>query len=172
VTRSVVFGLPVVLLSLGVGLICWRFQTDMAATRLGVSQGSTVIETPCGAIEYQETGTGLPLLASASEQARVASKLDHILPVSACAAGLRNDTATSKSLNPAALGKIPAPTLIISARDDLYGTYASAEYTASQIAGARFLGFDTGGHTWVGHNEEVMAAILALRSPQKGLSAP
>jgi pimeloyl-ACP methyl ester carboxylesterase len=325
VTRGLVFGVLAILLATGAGLVWWRFETDITAARLRVSQGSTLIDTPCGAIEYQEAGAGLPLLAihgsgggfdqgmafagplatqgirviamsrfgylrsplpadaspaaqadalvclmdalnipsaavmggsagaqsavqmairhpdrvsalillvplvwkpptaaasappmapwveatmmavigsdflfwsalhiaraqmmatvvatppgllntaSAAEQARIAAMLDHILPVSARAAGLRNDTAISKSLTPAALGKITAPTLVISSRDDLYGTYASAAYTASQIAGARFLGFDTGGHTWVGRNDEVMAAILALLIPQTERSAP
>jgi pimeloyl-ACP methyl ester carboxylesterase len=54
------------------------------------------------------------------------------------------------------------PTLIVSARDDRYGTYASAAYTASRIAGAKFVGFDRGGHTWVGHDEEVMDAIRTV----------
>lgn len=98
--------------------------------------------------------------ASAAEQARIAAMLDTILPVSARAEGLRSDTAASKTMKPAALERVQAPTLIISARDDGYGTYVSAEYLASHIAGARFLGFETGGHTWVGHNDEVMMAIL------------
>ena len=54
------------------------------------------------------------------------------------------------------------PTLVISARDDLYGTYASAQYTAARIAGAKFIGFEDGGHTWVGHDDEVQAAIAEL----------
>lgn len=49
---------------------------------------------------------------------------------------------------------------VVSTRDDRYGNFASAKYTASQIAGAKFVGFDEGGHTWVGHNDEVMAEIL------------
>ena len=116
----------------------------------------------------QVTGTVLATppelldVASASEQARINAMLDNILPVSARAAGLRHDTAASKSMTPARLDLVTAPTLIISARDDRYGTYASAEYTASQIAGARFLGFETGGHTWVGHDAEVMQAIADL----------
>jgi len=65
-----------------------------------------------------------------------------------------------------------APTLIIAARDDRYGAYASAEYTASQIAGAKFIGFDTGGHTWVGHNDEVMSAIAELLIPATEPRAP
>ncbi|MDZ4840636.1 MAG: alpha/beta hydrolase [Hyphomicrobium aestuarii] len=102
------------------------------------------------------------LLASASpaERARVDAMLDNILPVSTRAAGLRSDTAASKYLAPASLTIITAPTLIFSARDDGYGTYASAQYAASRIPGARFVGFEQGGHTWVGHNDEVMAEIV------------
>ncbi len=103
--------------------------------------------------------------ASVQEQARIAGMLDHILPVSARAAGLVADTAAGKQLGPSALAGIRMPTLLVSARDDGYGTYASARYSASQIAGARFLGFDHGGHTWLGHDAEVQAAILALLAP-------
>lgn len=104
------------------------------------------------------------LLAAASpqEQTRVNSMLDNILPVSARAAGLRSDTAVGKHLAPAPLESIHAPTLIVSARDDRYGTYASAAYTSRRIAGAKFLGFERGGHTWVGHDEQVMSEIMKL----------
>ena len=104
------------------------------------------------------------IVASASpvEQGRVNAMLDSILPVSARAEGLRSDTAASKKLTLAALGSVRVPTLVISARDDRYGTYASAEYTAAHIANARFIGFAQGGHTWVGHNDEVMSAIAHL----------
>lgn len=114
------------------------------------------------------------LVASASpdEQARVNAMLDAILPVSARAAGLRADTAASKAMTPAALNLVIAPTLIISTRDDGYGTYASAQYMAGQIAGARFLGFETGGHAWVGHNDEVMAAIAGLVASARTAPAP
>lgn len=107
------------------------------------------------------------LLATASpqERARVNAMLDNILPVSARAEGLRSDTAVGKHLVPAPLGSIHLPTLIVSARDDRYGTYASAQYTASQIAGAKFVGFDEGGHTWVGHDDDVMAEIVMLLDP-------
>ena len=44
-------------------------------------------------------------------------------------------------------------------------TYASAQYTAGRIAGAKFIGFDEGGHVWVGHDDEVQAAIIALLLP-------
>ncbi len=107
------------------------------------------------------------LLAQASprERARVDAMLGNILPVSLRAEGLRSDTAVGKQLAPSPLESIRLPTLVISARDDRYGTYASAQYTAGRIAGARFIGFDEGGHTWVGHDDEVRAAIIALLLP-------
>ena len=103
--------------------------------------------------------------ASPAEQARIGAMLDTILPVSKRAEGLQSDTVIGKHLMPMRLKAIQAPTLIISARDDLYGTYASAEYMAGQIAGAKFIGFAQGGHTWVGHDDAVMAAIVTLLSP-------
>jgi 2-hydroxy-6-oxonona-2,4-dienedioate hydrolase len=110
--------------------------------------------------------------ASLSEQARINAMMDTILPVSARAAGLRYDTAASKSMAPARLDLVLAPTLIISARDDRYGTYASAQFMASQISGARFLGFETGGHTWIGHNDDVMDAIAGLVKPAGAVGGP
>ncbi len=100
--------------------------------------------------------------ASAPEQARINAILDHILPVSQRAAGLRSDSVLGKSLGSSALDKVRAPTLIISVRDDGFGTYASAQYTASQIKGAKFVGFEHGGHVWVGHHDEVIQEIIEL----------
>ena len=103
--------------------------------------------------------------ASAQERARIDAMLNNILPVSMRAEGLRSDTAASKHLLPSPLAVVRAPTLVISARDDRYGTFASGQYTASQIPGATFIGFDQGGHTWVGHDGEVLAAIVRLLIP-------
>ena len=104
--------------------------------------------------------------ASSPERARVSAMLDNILPVSARATGLRSDTTVGKQLASAPLESIRVPTLVISARDDRYGTYASAQYTASRIAGAKFIGFEAGGHTWVGHDDEIQAEIVKLLIPQ------
>lgn len=61
-----------------------------------------------------------------------------------------------------ALESIRVPTLVVSARDDGFGTYAAAAYSASRIPGARFLDFDHGGHLLVGHDAAVRAEILGL----------
>ncbi len=107
----------------------------------------------------------LLLRASPQERARVQAMLNNILPVSLRAEGLRSDTQVGKHLSPSPLETVRVPTLVISARDDRYGTYASAQYTASHIAGAKFIGFDQGGHTWVGHDDAVRAAIVELLVP-------
>lgn len=100
--------------------------------------------------------------AGNEDRLRVHALAQAILPVSRRAAGLRADTALGKSLGPYALATIAVPTLVASARDDGFGTYAGAEYTASEIAGARFLGFDHGGHLLVGHNDSVIEETAAL----------
>jgi 2-hydroxy-6-oxonona-2,4-dienedioate hydrolase len=100
--------------------------------------------------------------ASEQERARVNNMAERILPVSTRAAGLRDDTRLGKSLGPYALESIRVPTLVISARDDGFGTYAGAQYCASRIPGAKFLGFDDGGHLLVGHDEQVQAEVLKL----------
>ena len=104
--------------------------------------------------------------ASAQERARVNALAERILPVSSRAAGLRDDTRLGKSLGPYALETIRAPTLVVSARDDGFGTFAAAQYTASRIPGATFIGFDRGGHLLVGHDEAVRDAIVALLKGQ------
>jgi len=108
------------------------------------------------------TPPGQVVAASDAERTRVHDLAERILPVSARAAGLRDDTRLGKGLKPYALASIQAPTLVVSARVDGFGTYAPAEYTASQIAGAKFLGFEQGGHLLVGHDETVRAAVLSL----------
>jgi hypothetical protein len=91
--------------------------------------------------------------ASDAGARRVNDLAERILPVSARAAGLRDDTRLGKRLwGPYALESIRVPTLVVSARDDGFGTYAAAQYTASRIPGATFLGFDDGGHLLVGHD--------------------
>lgn len=76
--------------------------------------------------------------------------------------GLLAGSAAGKTMIPVDLSRVRAPTQIISARDDGYGTNASARYIAWRIEGAWFLSFESGGNTWIGHNNEVMAAIAAL----------
>lgn len=111
--------------------------------------------------------------AAPAEQARVGAIIDGILPVSQRARGLVNEARIVRTLARYALERIMAPTLVISARDDLYGLYASARYTAERIAGARFIGYDTGGHLCVGHTGQSLdeiAGFLGLQAERSGAS--
>ena len=103
--------------------------------------------------------------SSPREQARVSHMVDQLLPVSARAAGVKNDNAAAQYLAALPLATIQMPTLIVSARDDRYDTYAGSKYTASQIKGAKFVGFEHGGHVWVGHDDQVMAEVVKLIVP-------
>lgn len=100
--------------------------------------------------------------ASAQEQARVHAIAAAILPVSARAAGLRDDTGAGHRIGPYPLSGIRAPTLVVGVRDDGFDTYAGAKATAAQIAGAKFVDFARGGHLWVGHDDAVRVEIVAL----------
>jgi 2-hydroxy-6-oxonona-2,4-dienedioate hydrolase len=100
--------------------------------------------------------------ASADERARVAQVMDHILPVSPRRLGLLNDAAVTSSLPRYELERIAVPTLILSAADDLFGTFDGARYSAEHIPRARFIGYPSGGHLWVGHQKEVMSEIAAF----------
>jgi pimeloyl-ACP methyl ester carboxylesterase len=63
---------------------------------------------------------------------------------------------------PLPLDKITAPTLIISARDDLFNTLPAAEYAASRIPGAKLIVYENGGHLLVGHEMEVRDAVRSF----------
>jgi 2-hydroxy-6-oxonona-2,4-dienedioate hydrolase len=109
--------------------------------------------------------------ASAEERARVDAIIESILPISRRHRGLSNDASIAGTLRSVELRQITAPTLVISVRDDRFGTYAAARYVAQRIPGARFVGFETGGHVWVGHHVALLSEIgrfLAPRPPAAG----
>lgn len=102
--------------------------------------------------------------ASRDEQARALQVMRNILPISQRETGIWNDATIGASLPRYGLENIHTPTLLISARDDLYGTYRGARYSADHIPGAQFLGFDTGGHLLLGHWEEASAEVTRFLS--------
>lgn len=110
-----------------------------------------------------ETILGTPVEAyrgATSDGRRIVDQmLRSILPISRRTAGIWNDSVVSSSLTRYALEDIHVPTLVISAADDLYGTYESGLYTAEQIHDGEFIGFATGGHLLLGHETEVRSQI-------------
>lgn len=51
------------ILAIAAQSIWWRFDRDINLASARVAHGSALIATRCGPIEYQEAGTGVPLLA-------------------------------------------------------------------------------------------------------------
>jgi 2-hydroxy-6-oxonona-2,4-dienedioate hydrolase len=100
--------------------------------------------------------------ADTEEQARAAQMLEHTLPVSARRLGLVNDARIVLSLPPYDLESISVPTLVIAVADDRFGLYGTARRVAERIPGARFVGYPTGGHVWVGHHREMLAEVAAF----------
>jgi pimeloyl-ACP methyl ester carboxylesterase len=105
--------------------------------------------------------------ASPDEQDRALEVLRSIEPISQREKGLRNDAAVAPSVPRYELERIAVPTLLISAEDDLFGTFKGGRYTAEHIPGARFVGYPTGGHLLVGHGSDVrreLAEFLRLHT--------
>jgi len=117
-----------------------------------------------GTVVRAALGTPPALLAKASnaDRARVARLLEHIMPVSRRRLGLLNDSEIASTLQRYELERIQVPTLVVSAEDDGYATYEGARYSAEHIPGARFLGYPSGGHMLLGHQEEILEEIERL----------
>jgi pimeloyl-ACP methyl ester carboxylesterase len=77
-------------------------------------------------------------------------------------AGLQNDAEVTSTLPRYELERIAVPTLVMSVADDLFGTFDGARYTAGHVPGARFTGYTSGGHVWVGHQKEIVSEIAAF----------
>lgn len=124
-----------------------------AATRLARrTMFRAILATPPEAIDH----------ASADERTRAMRMLDMILPVSPRRQGLLNDAEVTSNLPRYELERIAAPTLAISVADDLFGTFDGARYSARHIPHARFVGYPSGGHVWVGHHQDVVAETAAF----------
>jgi pimeloyl-ACP methyl ester carboxylesterase len=118
-------------------------------------------------------GTPPEALAGASreEQERAGLIMEHIMPLKLRQAGLLNEVRVVQALAPYPLEKIAAPTLVVSVADDLYGTFESARYTASQIRGARFIGYERGGHVLLGHHRAVLDELHSFLSDTASFAA-
>lgn len=81
-----------------------------------------------------------------------------ILPPSRRVRGIVADSAAQIEAWP--LEKIAAPTLVVSAKDDLFNTLPGARWTAEHIPDAELMVLESGGHLLCGQSEEVRARIV------------
>ena len=132
-------------------LVFWT-ATKVARTSLV----HTILGTP--AADYRR--------ATKDERRDIDRLLESMFPISRRFAGINSDSRMSANLKRCALEDIRVPTLVISASDDLYGTYESSVYTARKIPHARFAGFDSGGHLLLGHALDARAKVTAFVAEQ------
>lgn len=95
--------------------------------------------------------------APKEERDRTTEIMRNILPLSDRVAGIAVDSSTE--IAPWPLDRIAAPTLVISAKDDLFGTLAGARFTAAHIPGAELEVLESGGHLMLGQRDRVNAII-------------
>ena len=95
--------------------------------------------------------------ADPPERARLTRIMRDILPLSKRVAGIRNDGETK--IAPWPLERISAPTFVLSAEDDLFGTLPAARFTAEHISGAEMMEVESGGHLLVGRGTEIRSRI-------------
>lgn len=91
--------------------------------------------------------------ASVEERARITEVMKSVLPLSSRVRGIELDGLTTMA--PWPLERIAVPTLIVSAKDDLYRTLPGARFTASRIPGAELHVLASGGHLMVGQAQKV-----------------
>ncbi|MGE0409953.1 MAG: alpha/beta fold hydrolase [Amphiplicatus sp.] len=95
--------------------------------------------------------------ATREQRDRVMRLVRSIQPLSRRFPGINIDS--HPDLHRLPLEKISAPTLVISARDDLFNTLPAAEFAAETIPNAKLVLFETGGHLLVEHEQETRAVI-------------
>ncbi len=95
--------------------------------------------------------------APPAEQSRVMQIVRSVEPLSQRFPGINIDSNPHLARPP--LESITVPTLVISARDDLFNTLPAAEFAASIIPEAKLVVYDTGGHLLVGRTQDVRAVV-------------
>lgn len=95
--------------------------------------------------------------APKTNQERVLRIVRSVQPLSKRVRGINLDSVPP--LRPPPLDTMRVPTLIVTARDDLFNTLPAAEFAAQAIPAATLVVFDTGGHLLVGREAEVRRSV-------------
>ncbi|RWH81329.1 MAG: alpha/beta hydrolase [Mesorhizobium sp.] len=112
---------------------------------------------PSVLVRFLGVRPALVAAAPRAERNRVMSIVKSVEPLSLRFPGINIDSAPALHVLP--LEVITAPTIIISARDDLFNTLPAAEFAAAKIPRAKLVVYDTGGHLLVGQQQDVRMAV-------------
>jgi pimeloyl-ACP methyl ester carboxylesterase len=120
-------------------------------------------------VRFMGVPPDLEASAPVAEQERISLILKNLLPLSQRISGIRAEG--EALLTPLPLEQINVPTLIISAKDDLFGTLPAAEYMAERIPEATLIVFESGGHLLVGRqlqvNEKIANFLSSIETVQE-----
>jgi len=108
------------------------------------------------------TDPGLLDQVTQVERRRAQAILDQIFPISRKLNGLQTDGFWAGTPTTTAHHRITVPTLILSCDDDLFGTSTTARLLAERIPGAALTVYPTGGHIWLGHDDDVADRVAAF----------
>lgn len=98
---------------------------------------------------------------SPADRAHLDSAIDGIFPVDARHDGMMYDARSqSGAFGVFPIDRITAPTLWISAEDDLYGTVRMARHGAVVVPGAKLMLYQTGGHLLLGRGPEMWPRVV------------
>lgn len=119
------------------------------------------------------TDPGLLSKVTAGERKRAFAILSDMMPIRDRAKGLLNDAQQAGSPSGLDFARLKVPVLVISARDDRFGTAETARRIAELAPHAELTILADGGHIWLGHDEEVAQRMHAFISDaQNGLGRP
>ncbi|MDQ2092002.1 alpha/beta fold hydrolase [Marimonas arenosa] len=102
---------------------------------------------------------------SPAERERAHLILTDLMPIAPRARGMMNDGYFSGHPTDLDFAAITAPTLILSAEDDRFGTAETARLIAARVPGARLVIYPDGGHIWLGHDADLAREIAEFVGP-------
>jgi pimeloyl-ACP methyl ester carboxylesterase len=94
-----------------------------------------------------------------SERNRARLILGDLMPISQRATGMANDARLAGRPSDIDFSLLQLPTLVVSAQDDLFGTAQTARTISERTPKARLEIFPSGGHIWLGHDNELTDLI-------------
>lgn len=91
---------------------------------------------------------------SASERQRAYTLLEELMPISLRSRGMLSDADMAGGPTHLDLSNVRVPTLILSVEDDRFSTADTARKIAGMIPDAALRIYPSGGHIWLGHDED------------------
>lgn len=108
------------------------------------------------------TDPSLLQTVSKEERERAYLILNELMPISRRTRGMMNDGHFAGSPAEIDFSRIASPTLVVSAEDDRFGTAETARTVAARVPSARLVIYPTGGHIWLGHNDDLADEIAGF----------